>query len=1062
MEDRRRALGLPGGRRSSATTGALPLALQRSCLLAVAALAGLLPACPGFGAEPPGDPASTTSAAANATELQTRARMARDGHVEGDAARTLRLLEAAKDRSAEEHAILGEALWRVGRPADARKVWGSCATAVPCALAHGQRELRGGDRATALKVLTKALAKHKDDVLLRAAVGEALYRVGQDVAARKLLDPLADLYQDGSVRDTAERVAVARSLALNGYFKDANEVLADTVEGAADRGERKLVEGAWAELFLTKYNFRDADVAFRRVLEIDPHDEDALVGMTRIDLDSDHDIAKARARADAMLNRNPSSVPALALRAEVAMHDEDFDTAKGLVQRAAQVAPNHGAVLALRYTLAALDNDTKAANAALAAAHKIDPSDAEPLLVAARFLEMGHRYREVVATLQAAIVRDPDNWAAHAALGLGLSRMADDKGAQKHLELAYRNDPFNVRTANVLNVLYDGVLKHMVLLHGPKIDLRVIKAEAKAFEGTLLPFLQQSHDELSERYAMTPERPLQVEIFPTTEQFSVRTTGLPRLGAHAVCFGHLITSRSPSEEPFNWKLVLYHELAHVFHIQATGGRVPRWLTEGLAMRESERLDPRYHMIMERQLYDRWVDGELSPIATFNLAFSQARTGADIMMAYYQSFWLVKYLEQTHGFAKLRRLVAGHATGKPTSALIQEIYGQPADAIDRAFATWLGDALRRFDRDYRPSPATLQRLVTGAWAKRTPSEALQAMRDWAEALRHNDAAGAQKIVREVVPAISAAAAKEAAAPAPGAAATAADGGVSAIEAAGPNCALLWLGLRDALGRNARDEAVALATTMTQIPGGRCDGVQQRMVLAAAGARRVSSAATNGPDLEARNPGTTAGAKAESDVRAEVRGHLQAAAAIDPRDAFVVRMQASMMREGKDDRERRALLRRAMELDSNDAKLALQLAQLTWRALAPLTGLPLTAAGQSAAKAANPVTPSVSDADTQGLIDDFRAAARGLMETMPASRDAELAAARLEVADGHPHRALPSYQRALDRSDRPDHRRTIWCELAVAAERANSRLLLDEARQNCAQPAVGAAKGPIVAP
>ena len=236
-----------------------------------------------------------------------------------------------------------------------------------------------------------------------------------------------------------------------------------------------------------------------------------------------------------------------------------------------------------------------------------------------------------------------------------------------------------------------------------------------------------------------------MEIFPTTEQFSVRTIGLPRLGAHAVCFGHLITSRSPSEEPFNWKLVLYHELAHVFHIQATGGRVPRWLTEGLAMRESERLDPRYHMIMERPLYDRWVEGGLTPIATFNLAFSQARTGQDIMMAYYQSFWLVKFLEETHGFDKLRRLVAGHASGKATTALIQQIYGQPAEALDRGFATWLGGQLQRFDADYRPSIATLQRAVEVGWAKEKPTDELLALRSWAEQLRHNNNAGAFKSI-----------------------------------------------------------------------------------------------------------------------------------------------------------------------------------------------------------------------------------------------------------------------------------------------------------------------------
>ncbi len=1048
MEDRRRSVA------DVAHTRGVPVGARRGVVsLGLLALLGattlLLPH------------ASAAPAAANDdAERAARERAARDARLEGADERVIQLLEAATDRSDLESALLGEAQWRLGRMGDARKTWSGCVTSVACALAQGQRELRAGDRTIALKVLTKAMARHKDDVQLRGALGEALYRVGQDVAARRLLDPLADLYQDGKIHETAERVAVARSLAANGYFKDANDVLADTAEGASDRAERKLVEGAWGELFLTKYNFRDADVAFRRVLAIDPNDEDALLGMARIDLDSDHDIAKARGRADAMLKRNPSSVPALALRAEVAMHDEDLETAQALVQKAAQIVPNHGAVLALRFTLATLANDTKAASAALAAAHKVDPGDAEPLLIAARALEMGHRYREVVAALQAAITRDPDNWAAHAALGLGLSRMADDKGALEHLELAYRNDPFNVRTANVLNVLYDGVLKHMVLLRGAKIDLRVHKRDRQAFERTLLPFLQQSHDELSERYAMTPERPMQVEVFPTTEQFSVRTIGLPRLGAHAVCFGHLITSRSPSEEPFNWKLVLYHELAHVFHIQATGGRVPRWLTEGLAMRESERLDPRFHMIMERQLYDRWVEGGLTPIATFNLAFSQARTGQDIMMAYYQSFWLVKYLEQAHGFDKLRRLVAGHANGKATTALIQQIYGQTAQALDAAFASWLGAQLRRFDADYRPSLAALQRAVEVGWAKDKPSEPLLALRAWAEAMRRNDPASAFKfvtgpaksLVSNGTGAAQAAAAPPSAAatpaPAPdetgGAKAGAGDakaapaataGGLDAIVAAGPTCALMALGLREAMARNAVGEAELLAAELVRVPAGRCDGVQQRVVLAQA---------------SARSPGG----------REQARRHLEAAAIIDPRDPAILRGLLQLGKDSLSPADKRALLRRAMELDANDATMPLQLAQLTWRELAPLLGLPLpaTKAAPAGAPAAAPTTPAspapaAATAAPSGtkaaLVDDLRLAARGLEETTPTSRDAVLVEARLAMAQDRPKVALPAYQLALDRSDRPAQRRIIWCELEVAAERAQVKVLHDEAKQRCAE-------------
>mgnify|MGYP000630559800 CR=1 FL=1 len=48
--------------------------------------------------------------------------------------------------------------------------------------------------------------------------------------------------------------------------------------------------------------------------------------------------------------------------------------------------------------------------------------------------------------------------------------------------------------------------------------------------------------------------------------------------------GNVVTLDSPrAREPgtFNWQATLWHELAHVFTLQASKQRVPRWLTEGL-------------------------------------------------------------------------------------------------------------------------------------------------------------------------------------------------------------------------------------------------------------------------------------------------------------------------------------------------------------------------------------------------------------------------------------------------------------------------------------------------
>ncbi|MCB9739768.1 MAG: hypothetical protein H6747_10910 [Deltaproteobacteria bacterium] len=985
-----------------------------------------------------------------------RSRECADHALHGDDDAIVNLLEKATDRTPIETAQLGTAYRRLGRRDDARKLLKGCPTA-DCAVVLGRLELEDGDRRAAVKLLTAAARKHGKSLPLLVLTGRALYAVGQDVAARRLLDPLADLYAAGKVRAVPEMVAVAESLAANGFFKDANAVLADASEAVVDKAERKQVEGVWGQLFLGKYNFRDADTAFSRVLTLDPQDEAAVVGMARIDLDSDHDIAKARKRLDGLLAKRPKSPHALVARAEVAIHDESMDQAREYLDQAAAIAPSAPDLLAVRYAWALLNDDKKLAASTLRTAAKLDPTDGSPHLVAARYLEMAHRYDEVRAELGRALERDPELWQAHAALGLAWSRVVDDEKALTHLTTAFRNDPFNVRTANLLNVLYDGVLRHMVVLKGEKVNLRVHRRDQRALQRTVLPFLQESYATLAERYAMAAKPPLQVEIFPTTEQFSVRTVGLPRLGAHAVCFGHLITSRSPIEAPFNWKMVLHHELAHVFHIQATAGRVPRWLTEGLAMMESAWLDPRYHMIQERELYDRARDGKLTPVARFNLAFSQARTMADIVGAYYQAMWLVRFLDAKWGFAKLRTLVAEHKSGQSTEALISKVYGQPAEAIDKAFAAWVLHELARFDKDFRPTATRLAQAAKAPLAENASQRAAQAqstLRSWARSDEAGDAAGALAAARGVAS--------------------------DAIAEADADvvCPAVFLAMEAATARGAAKKAAAFGEALIAVPNGRCDGVAQRLAVA-----RVLAG--------------------DAETRGKAEAHLDAAHAIDLRDPRVLVQRLALARKTRslDAAAERGVLHKLLLLLPNQLQPAERLAKLAWDELAPLHGLdaiaareestaaatgtsapngsdpngadpsgadPMQGAGApapAAAKTAGPTAagataagargagskvaaPALTPAKRKALIAELRLAQAQIEEASPANRLAALFEARRMVAEGQGKASLPIYRLAADRSNRARHRAEAWCELERVATAEKAEDDAKEAARRCA--------------
>src|SRR4029079_14163864 len=108
---------------------------------------------------------------------------------------------------------------------------------------------------------------------------------------------------------------------------------------------------------------------------------------------------------------------------------------------------------------------------------------------------------------------------------------------------------------------------------------RYHKDEQKLLPRYIEPTLERAFADMSKRYGFTPKSPVVIELYQDQTDYSVRTVGLPNLGALGVTFGQVITALSPSNGNINWGMVLWHELGHVFAIQLSRQRVPRRLTE---------------------------------------------------------------------------------------------------------------------------------------------------------------------------------------------------------------------------------------------------------------------------------------------------------------------------------------------------------------------------------------------------------------------------------------------------------------------------------------------------
>ena len=85
-------------------------------------------------------------------------------------------------------------------------------------------------------------------------------------------------------------------------------------------------------------------------------------------------------------------------------------------------------------------------------------------------------------------------------------------------------------------------------------------------------------------------------MFPSHEQFGVRTTGLPWIGTVGACTGNVIAMDVPRGGPgegadlmgnFDWARVLRHEYTHTVTLALTNNRIPHWLTEAAACNQEQ-------------------------------------------------------------------------------------------------------------------------------------------------------------------------------------------------------------------------------------------------------------------------------------------------------------------------------------------------------------------------------------------------------------------------------------------------------------------------------------------
>jgi tetratricopeptide (TPR) repeat protein len=506
--------------------------------------------------------------------------------------------------------------------------------------------------------------------------GSLLKFVGQREAATEVLDQAVQRYNSGLVFASEDVAMVALASWLLDNFHDANSLFNEATRSNPNNLEAHVL---WGDLFLKKYNASDAERSYQEVLDINSRYTDALVGIANVVGDE-----RALQRALAI---NPNSVPAMETYGQLLLLNGREEEAQDYFNKVLALNPEALKTLSVLASQAALEERMDDYDEILARVEAFSPNN--PVLLGNVADSFGNNYRfvEAVEHARAAIVADPQYWQAYTILGSNLIRLGEEEEGKANLEIGFENDPFNVMTSNLLKVF--DTLATYATLESEHFKVHMSENDADILWPYLEPLLEEGWETLTAKYDFEPEGPILIEVFENSEDFAVRSVGLPDIGPLVgICFGKVITLISPDTLSANWQEIVWHEFAHVITLQMTGNRMPRWLSEGISVWEEREGRPYWGRSQGLDLVRAAQQDKLLPIAELNSGFSGARNSADLGFAYFQSYLVVDYINNEYGFDKMVELVKQYGLIKADSERFSEVFDLTLAQFDAGFNRWI--------------------------------------------------------------------------------------------------------------------------------------------------------------------------------------------------------------------------------------------------------------------------------------------------------------------------------------------------------------------------------------
>jgi tetratricopeptide (TPR) repeat protein len=553
------------------------------------------------------------------------------------------------------------------------------------------RELLGeilfetGRYAEAADQFDQASKGAKGEIWLRAMLGKvrAADAVGKEEEARTTAQEFVRYYNNSSPRAATELALIAQGVIFLEKFKDANDLFIDARENDPSCVEAFVAQG---ELLNEKYSYGDAASLFNDALKTNPNAVRALVGLAMSRQDSG---SEASSLLDRAMQVNPNYPPALALKAQFDLENDNADASAKGVEKALSVNPSLVDAMAVRAASLYLGDKRTEMDAEIQQALAINPKAGQVYDTLAHFAVINRRYEDAVEFGKRAVALSPRLWSARTQLGIQLLRVGKVAEGRAELERAFAGDPYNIWAKNTLDLL-DSMGDFTDTVRTPFI----VRAAAKE-SGVIGPYgaslLEEAYRKLTAKYQFTPRAPITVEVFANHDDFAVRSLGLPGLGALGVCFGQVIAMDSPAARnpgEFNWGSTLWHEFTHVITLQITGNRIPRWFSEGLSVYEERRARPGWGDNWSLENLKAIKDGRFVKISDLDSAFIRPKSPDGVPIAYFQASQVCEFIDEKFGFPAILKLLSLYKEGVKTPEALQRALQLTPDGFDKAFGDYV--------------------------------------------------------------------------------------------------------------------------------------------------------------------------------------------------------------------------------------------------------------------------------------------------------------------------------------------------------------------------------------